>query len=94
TSLFGTKVGKFTEEEFDVAYKTFLAKGKMYVYTYFKDIPISTSTANQENLMTLWNFQKKLEDIKHFYTKYKSTEDLERQLREQLDKILEMEGVE
>jgi internalin A len=33
-SLFETKAGKFTEEEFDVAYQAFIEKKKPLIYTY------------------------------------------------------------
>ncbi|MEM6831646.1 MAG: COR domain-containing protein, partial [Bacteroidota bacterium] len=36
-SLFETKVGQFTEEEFETAFGQFQATGKPYVYTYFKN---------------------------------------------------------
>jgi hypothetical protein len=46
--LFSTKVGPYTEEEFDAAVGQFKATNKPVVYTYFKDSQISTAatTAN------------------------------------------------
>ena len=45
--LFATKVGKYTEEEFEVAHTNFMEKGKpKYIFTYFKDVQVSTSKMN------------------------------------------------
>ena len=88
--LFATKVGKYTEEEFEVAYANFKEKGKpKYIYTYFKEMQISTSNMNLDDLIGLQSFKEKLSALGHFYTIYKSTEDLIRQLKNQLDKIFD-----
>jgi len=93
-SLYATKVGKYTEEEFETAYQSFKANGKpKYIYTYFKKVQLDTSNLNMEHLNSLKNFQKKLSDLGHFYTRYESTPDLLRQLDNQLDKILEDMGM-
>ena len=85
--LFATKVGKYTEEEFEVAHANFKEKGKpKYIFTYFKEVPLTTSSVNLEDLISLKNFQSKLDSLGHFFTNYKSIEDLERQLGNQLDK--------
>ena len=36
--MFDKKIGMFTKEEFDVAYNTFLEKGKPIIYPYFKNV--------------------------------------------------------
>ena len=92
-SLFATKVGKYTEEEFEVAYTHFKKVGKpKYVYTFFKDVQVSLSEVKMDDLISLKKFQEKLDDLGHFYTPYNSIEDLKRQLDNQLDKILEEMG--
>lgn len=48
--LFFTKAGKFTEEEFDVAYGQFKNTAKPRIYTYFKEAPITTGSAREEDL--------------------------------------------
>ena len=42
-----------------------------------------------DDLISLKKFQEKLKALGHFYTPYTSIEDLNRQLKNQLDKILE-----
>ncbi|MCP4261182.1 MAG: hypothetical protein GY774_27295, partial [Planctomycetes bacterium] len=86
-SLFMTKTGKYTEEEFDVAHQAFIKKGKPLIYTFFKETKVSTSSGNRQDLISLWNFQEKLKKLKHFFTKYKSTEDLQLKFKGQLEKL-------
>ena len=88
--LFATKVGKYTEEEFEVAYRNFKEKGKpQYIYTYFKIVGVEDiSEIDLEDLTSLKNFQSKLKELGHYPTSYESSKDLQRQLKNQLDKIL------
>ncbi|MBD8349289.1 leucine-rich repeat domain-containing protein [Dysgonomonas sp. HGC4] len=86
-SLFFSKAGIFTEEEFDTAYGQFLDTGKPYVYTFFKDAPINTSEINS-SITSLLNFKTKLKNLNHFPTAYTSIEDLKLKFRKQLDKLL------
>jgi len=86
-SLFHTKVGKYTEEEFDKAFGTFKVGGKPLVYTYFKDSPINMNKITPE-INTLLNFKQKLIDLGHFPTIYNNIEDLKYKFGDQLVKIL------
>ncbi|MGE0472497.1 MAG: hypothetical protein AB7P17_02550 [Nitrospirales bacterium] len=89
-SLFATKTGKYTEEEFDEAYGVFKDhKGKPQIYTFFKSTLISTDRKNEANLKSLWDFQGKLQNYGHFWTNYDDIEHLKRQFRDQLDKLLD-----
>ena len=51
--LFCTKVGQYTEEEFDTAFDQFKATERPFIFTYFKDAEISTGSANKKDLMSL-----------------------------------------
>ena len=84
--LFFTKVGKYTEEEFEHAFKQFQASNKPFIFTYFKDAEISTS-ANRNDLTSLWAFQDKLKALGHFQTVYKNIEGLLLHFSQQLDKL-------
>jgi len=86
-SLFFTKTGKFTEEEFDAAYGQFKKSRKPLVYTFFKNAEIKTGEARRDDLNSLWEFQDKLKELGHFYTTYDNIEHLKRQFRDQLDKL-------
>ncbi len=87
-SLFFTKTGKFTEEEFDTAHRQFMDTGRPRIYTFFKDAEIKIGSARKENLSSLWAFQEKLCSLGHFYTMYNDIEHLKLQFRDQLDKLL------
>ena len=86
-SLFFTKTGKFTEEEFDTAHHQFLATGKPRIYTYFKNADVKTGEITDE-IVSLLAFKKKLDGLGHFHTGYADIEHLKRQFREQLDVLI------
>ena len=86
-SLFHTKVGKYTEEEFLKALETFKANGKPLIYTYFKDVAINMSQITPD-IMSLLNFKQKLNDLGHFYTVYADINDLKFKFSDQLTKFL------
>ncbi|MGA2133972.1 MAG: COR domain-containing protein, partial [Bryobacteraceae bacterium] len=85
--LFFTKTGKFTDEEFEVAHRQFRASGRPSIYTFFKDAEVKIGNAREEDFNSLWAFQKKLDQLGHFRTKYTSIEDLKLKFRDQLDKL-------
>ena len=85
--LFCTKVGKYTEEEFEVAFKQFMATNKPFVYTYFKDAQINTGSVDGDDLLSLLTFKKKLALLGHFHTTYKDLAELKLHFSGQLDKL-------
>jgi hypothetical protein len=93
-SLFFTKAGRFTEEEFDAALKAFGQEGKPRIYTYFKNAEISIGDVNKQGLTSLWDFQEKLKKLGHFPTLYKNTEGLRLHFRDQLEKLLDENPVQ
>lgn len=86
--LFFTKVGPYTAEEFETAFGQFQATRKPFIFTYFKDAEISTGSANQKDLMSLWAFQEKLDALGHFYTRYQNIDALKLHFGQQLDKLV------
>jgi hypothetical protein len=87
-SLFFTKTGKFTEEEFDTAHRQFQETKRPLIYTFFKNADIKTGSAQEADLQSLWAFKKRLGTLGHFYTGYNNIEHLKLQFRDQLDKLL------
>lgn len=83
--LFFTKVGKYTEEEFETAFGQFKATNKPFIFTYFKSA-ISTADLNND-VLSLLQFKKKLGSLGHFYTVYKNIEELQLKFGQQLDKL-------
>jgi hypothetical protein len=81
--LFWTKVGKYTEEEFEKAVGQFKSTNKPFIFTYFKEADPGPGGADP----SVAAFQKKLGAMGHFYTRYKNIEDLKYQFDRQLDKL-------
>jgi internalin A len=90
-SLFFTKTGKFTEEEFKVAHAHFKEHHKPLLFTFFKKAAVDIDSLPLKDLKSLRAFQDKLKKLGHFYTTYDNIEHLKRQFRGQLDKILEQD---
>jgi len=80
--LFYTKVGKYTEEEFNTAYQEFKANGTPLIFTYFK-----AATSEIETQESLNQFKAKLSDLGHFFTVYNNVEGLQLHFMEQLEKL-------
>jgi O-acetyl-ADP-ribose deacetylase (regulator of RNase III) len=88
--LFWTKVGPFTDEEFESAFGQFDKAGKPFVFTYFKTAPVSMDDeVKRSDLASLWKFQDKLKSLGHYQSKYANIDDLKVQLSQQLDKLCE-----
>lgn len=87
-SLFHSKVGQYTREEFLKALDTFKANGRPLIYTYFKDLEIKFSTTDRKSINSLFDFQEELSNKGHFYTPYSNIEDLKYKFGEQLIKLL------
>jgi len=87
--VFFKKVGEYTDEEFETAFKQFKTTGKPLIFTYFKDSEITTGSAKKEDMLSLWAFQEKLEKLGHFYIVYKNTDELIRKFNDQLTKYFD-----
>jgi hypothetical protein len=89
-SLFFTKAGRFTEEEFDAAHRAFQAHGKPRIYTYFRTgTPQHDGTTGEEHA-SLRAFRERLKSLGHYVTLYSNVEDLKLQFRGQLDRLGEL----
>ncbi|MFN0035215.1 MAG: COR domain-containing protein [Saprospiraceae bacterium] len=88
--LVHTKVGKYTEEEFDLAWKTFKktnkpkGSGKPAIFTYFKKDKIDPDQIQESRK----KFREKIEGLGHFPSPYEGYPDLERLFAKELDRIL------
>ncbi len=81
--LFATKANRYTVEEFRAAHEAFKARGRPFIYTYFRDCQISES-----DLQSLGSFQRELAALSHFPTYYKSTQELELRFIQQVKLLL------
>ena len=83
--LFFTKVGRYTEEEFETAVGQFKATSKPFIFTYFRNAP---HTAPRADLQSLWAFQDKLKGLGHFQTEYHNRAELLLHFSQQLDRLV------
>jgi hypothetical protein len=79
------KVGKYTAEEFGHAFGQFTESQKPFIFTYFKP----PTTHDRDELKSLWEFEDKLKELKHYKTEYLNIEGLLYHFGNQLDKLAE-----
>lgn len=84
--LFFTKVGAYTAEEFEAAFGAFSSTKKPLIYTYFKDAVVLTGDID-DSILSLLEFKKRLSRLNHYYTRYRSSEELKWLFSRQLDKL-------
>jgi len=80
--LFHTKLGRYTNEEFEVAYEAFI-KNKGYkpkIFTYFKD-------DGSQTVDEIKAFKEKLDKLDHFYSLYKNDDDLNYKFDQKLNML-------
>ncbi len=87
-SLFHTRAGKYTQEEFETALNKFKTTGSPRIFTYFKDAPVNMSGID-EKVLSLLDFKKRLKELEHFPTMYKNIDDLKVQFKRQIEFILD-----
>ncbi len=86
-SLFYSKAGQFTVEEFEIAFNNFKATEKPLIYIFFKNFEFNEEKIN-EDIQTLIAFKKKIDSMGHYYTPYGSIEDLKFQIKHELNRLL------
>lgn len=75
-----SKVGMYTEEEFQHAFGQFKSTQKPFIFTYFKTPP-----PNAED--SLAHFKQKLKELKHFYGSFNDSNDLWNQFNKELERL-------
>jgi hypothetical protein len=86
--LFFKKVGDYTKEEFDVAYKHFKrGNNPRYLYVFFKSEKVDIDEID-EGMLKVNKIKDEIEEAEQIYNKFKSSEDLILQLKKQLELIL------
>jgi hypothetical protein len=92
--LFHTKVGRYTEEEFETAFGQFKATGKPFIFTYFKEAKPGAGSADRNDRASLQAFQDKLDALGHYKTPYRNIDQLKLHFTQQLDKLAALGFVE
>ncbi len=82
-----SKVGLYTKEEFETGYDQFLKTGNPLIYTYFQYPRIDEGDRTREEVNSIFDFEDRLKQLKHFKTIFKSVEYLQLKFSEQLDKL-------
>ncbi|AFY39833.1 hypothetical protein Lepto7376_3653 [[Leptolyngbya] sp. PCC 7376] len=77
------KVGKYTAEEFEKAFGSFTENKKPFIFTYVKP----STSRDRDELKSLWAFEDKLNELKHYKTPYETIEGLREHFGNQLDKL-------
>ena len=87
-ALFFKKVGQFTKEEFDLAYKN-LKEGKkpQFLYVYFRSGKISIDEMDEE-ILKINQLKKEIKKHDQIYGSFNTIEDLQFKLKKQLDQII------
>ena len=79
-----SKLGEYSEEEFDTAHEQFCATDKPLIWTYFKDFPDASEPVD-EAFQRVIDFKNKLDGLGHFWNTYAGIEGLTRHFMEQMD---------
>ena len=87
-SLFYSKVGKYTNEEFNKAFGQFIKSGKPLVYTYFKNGLKGMNEIKEADIKSKFKFERQLKALGHFPTPYQDITDLKLQFKNQLQKLM------
>ncbi|MEP7317448.1 MAG: hypothetical protein ABI921_01865 [Panacibacter sp.] len=85
--LFSTKVGPYTGEEFEKAFKIFTEKSTPLIYTYFIDKYIKASQNNYRDTKSADAFRKKLKKLKHYLNESDNFDEVLRKFFGQLDRL-------
>ena len=88
-SLFFTKTGKFTEEEFDVVHRQFKERQAIDLYLFQRHTDHDRQRAQGGGYEFSMVFSEKAEQSRALLHPYDNIEHLKRQFRDQLDKLLE-----
>jgi len=75
-----SKVGMYTEEEFETAFGAFQKTKKPFIFTYFKNIESNTEDS-------LEAFKNKLKNLGHFYATYSTFDNLWNQFNKELERL-------
>ena len=89
-SLFFTKAGRFTQEEFKRAFGSFQEHSRPMIFTYFKNAPVLIEEIGDE-ILSLLEFREAVKSLGHYRTVYTDSDNLENQFLRQLKHFLELQ---
>ena len=88
--LFYTKIGKFTNEELEIAFKQFQKIKEKLIYVCFKTDSINIDDIKPEDLKKRIELKEKIaKEYQQLYCKYENIPDLLNQISDQLDLVID-----
>jgi Effector-associated domain 7 len=84
--LYHTKVGKYTHQEFETAIAAYRERGRPIIYTFCKNAAAQAAESSTPD-PSLQAFAHQLDDLGHFPTHYRNTEDLLLRFGAQMDRL-------
>ncbi len=87
-TMFFKKVGKFTKEEFEVAYESFKKDGNpKFLYVYFKDAAVKMSEIDKQ-VLQIRELKEQIVEAEQIYQSFESVAELQLKLKRQIDLIV------
>lgn len=83
--LLFSKVGTFTDQEFNVAIAAFKANQAPKIWTYFKNEALYPELIREDDIKSLFAFKRKLKELMHYRTAYNNIDHLKYQFKIELD---------
>jgi len=83
--LLFSKVGTFTDQEFDAAMSAFKTNQAPKIWTYFKNEALYPETIREDDITSLFAFKRKLRELMHYRTAYNNIDHLKYQFKIELD---------
>jgi hypothetical protein len=80
-----SKVGNFTDQEFDAAMASFRSNHTPRIWTYFKNEALYPESMKEEDIRSLFAFKRKLKDLMHYRTAYNNIDHLKYQFKIELE---------
>lgn len=81
-----SKVGRFTDQEFDVAVEAFEARQSPRIWTYFKNEALYPELLKEDEIKSLFDFKRKVKKLDHYRTPYNNIDHLKYQFKIELDR--------
>ncbi|AYL97792.1 hypothetical protein [Mucilaginibacter celer] len=81
-----SKVGKYTNQEFDVAMDAFSTGQAPKIWTYLKNEAVYLDAVEEDDIKSLFDFKRKLRQLQHYPTRYNNIDHLKYQFKTELDR--------
>lgn len=84
--LIGEKVGKYSKEEFEIAYKNFKAKNRpSKIVVFFKNINLNINEISIEDIKNVQELKKEILERNQFYYEYSNIDELRNYVTKEIE---------